>query len=332
MSGHDESPRRRFFAADSYWNTPIGPAPAIAPESEGLLALMAAKANNGFWLNLDYWTVPVYDVGPETPRHQVRQFLSAAHRGVPGWQGSTDPESPRHHRGQTPDFNPVPIPAQAVPSREDDAHLALVDWRTLTAWDLLGAGRRPDGGWVSCTGIRYRLDGPGVFEPERFPIRDGESIHYFGPGRASGVPIVAGLIMRWEVAAGRIEHRLAFSTPCSALGRFIHPPAIWTDGPWPDGIPEGAVVQLDPALDLDPFALTSGARAVARALQEYGAVNTDTGGGNALYGEGLWAQPGRQWAGLLTDTALMRIPLKHYRVLRLANVITRGMSHSRGPA
>ena len=317
---------QRFFSDDSYWNTPIGPRAEIDRESQRLLTLMA-KATNGFWMNLDYWTIPVYEVDAETPRHQVRQFLSSQHRGVPGWLGSTDPDASHHNRGHTPDFNPVPIPPHAVPSREEDAHMAIVDWSTMTAWDMLSANRQSDGHWIASTGIRYRLDGPGVFALDQFPIRDGESIHYFGPGRASGVPIIAGLIMHAEILEGRIKHRLAFCSPYSALRRFIHPPVIWTDGPCPDGIPEGAVVQLDPALDLDRFPLSPGARTVARALQEYGAVNTDTGGGNALYGEGLWAAPGRTWNGLLADNGLMSIPLSCYRVLRMDTVIHRGMNH-----
>lgn len=320
---------QRFFSDNSYWNTPIGRNPALDPDSERLTALMAHRSNNGLWMNLDYWTIPVYEVGPDTPQHQVRRLLSALNRGVPGWLGSTDPEAPHHHLGHTPDFNPVPIPAHAVPSREEDAHMAIVDWSTMTAWDMLSAGRTADGGWRSATGIRYRLDGSGVFDLRQFRIRDGESIHYFGPGRASGVPIIAGLIMHHEVKAGRIAHRLAFCSRVSALRRFVYPPVIWTDGPCPDGIPEGAVVQLDPDLDTDGFPLSPGARVVARALQEYGAVNTDTGGGNALYGEGCWAQPDRKWDGLLADTGLMSIPLKHYRVLKLDSVIEKGMNHCR---
>ena len=316
----------RFFSDDSYWNTPIGRKPAVDPDSGRLLGLMA-QSTNGFWMNLDYWTIPVYEADADTPLHEVRRFLSASNRGVPGWLGSTDPDATHHNLGHTRDFNPVPIPGHAVPSREEDAHMAIVRWDTMAAWDMLSAGRTPDGSWISSTGIRYRLDGPGVFGFDQFPIRDGESIHYFGPGRASGVPIIAGLIMHGEVAAGKIEHRLAFCSPYSALRRFIHPPAAWTDGPCPGGIPEGAVVQLDPDLDLDRFPLSPGAKAVARALQSYGAVNTDTGGGNALYGEGLWAQPDRTWDGLLADNGLMSIPLKHYRVLRMAGVIENGMKH-----
>jgi hypothetical protein len=51
------------------------------------------------------------------------------------------------------------------------------------------------------------------------------------------------------------------------------------------------------------------------------------GGTNALYGEGLWAHPGRTWEGLLAADGLMAIPLQHYRVLRLDGVINQGMHH-----
>lgn len=318
---------KRFFSDDSYWNTPIAPDAQADPESDRLVALMAAQGNDNMWCNLDYWTIPVYEAAPDTPLSKVARFLSPANRGVPGWLGSTDPDAAHHGLGHTRDFNPVPIPAHAVPSREDDAHMTVIRWDIMTAWDMLGTHRLPDGGWISNTGIRYQLDGSGVFGLDQFPIRDGESIHYFGPGRASGVPIIAGLIMHWEVLCGRIEHRLGFCSPVSALRRFIHPPVIWTDGPCTGGIPEGAVLQLDPALNIDRFPLSPGAKAVARALQKYGAVNTDTGGGNALYGEGLWAQPDRKWDGLLADTCLTSIPLRHYRVLKMEGVISKGMNH-----
>jgi hypothetical protein len=317
---------RRFFSDDSYWNTPLGPRVEADPRSARLIALMAGSTN-GFWMNLDYWTIPVYEVDARTPRHQVGRLLSPQQPPIGGWIGSTDPAAQHHPLGHAAGFNPVPIPPHAVPSREEDAHMAIVDWNTMTAWDMLSATRRPDGQWLAATGIRYRLDGTGVFGLDQFPVRDGESIHYFGPGRASGVPIIAGLIMLDEILQGRIRHRLAFCSPYSALRRFIHPPVVWTDGPCADGLPEGAVVQLDPGLDLDRLALSPGAKVVARALQEFGAVNTDTGGGNALYGEGLWAAPGRTWSGVLADHGLMSIPMSSYRVLRMDSAIERGMNH-----
>lgn len=73
-----------------------------------------------------------------------RCFLSAELRGTLGWHGSTDPDSTHHNLVHTLDFNPVPIPAHAAPSREEDGHMAIVDWQTLTAWDILAAARTPD--------------------------------------------------------------------------------------------------------------------------------------------------------------------------------------------
>jgi hypothetical protein len=107
----------------------------------------------------------------------------------------------------------------------------------------------------------------GAFDPKSFAVRDGESIHFHGPGRAAGVPVVAGLVLYEEAMAGESRHELA--TPFNAYQEFV-PPATWTDGVVPGGIPEGAVLQIDPALDLSRFDLTPQERAVAVAAPRYG--------------------------------------------------------------
>jgi hypothetical protein len=196
----------------------------------------------------------------------------------------------------------------------------------MTAWDMWAARKLPDGSWESNTGMKYRLDGPGVFDPSEFSAKDGESIHFHGPGRAAGVPIIAGLILYDEVKTGEIAHKIACATRFNAYKEFTFP-ATWTDGHYPGGIPEGAVLQLDPALDLSQFDLLPGERVVARALQKYGMVNVDNAGGSPLYGENLNHDPmGRSWNGLLRewDGGIVSIPLKHYRVLRIGNVIRKG--------
>jgi hypothetical protein len=61
-------------------------------------------------------------------------------------------------------------------------------------------------------------------------------------------------------------------------------PATGSDG-WSTlagAIPEGARVQLDPSLDLDSLGLTPWQKTIARALQEYGMLLVDTGGGFGL--------------------------------------------------
>ena len=135
-----------------------------------------------------------------------------------------------------------------------------------------------------------------------------------------------GLTLARGSSEGRIRHKLGFYTQAAALQRFVHPPACWTDGGCRNGIPEGAVVQLDPDLDLHALGLSPGARIVARALQEYGAVCIDVGVGHGLYGQGLYADPhGRTWNGLLRENDLVQIDLKHFRVLKMENVVAEGM-------
>ncbi|MFD2384768.1 hypothetical protein ACFSWD_27255 [Paenibacillus xanthanilyticus] len=203
--------------------------------------------------------------------------------------------------------------------------MALIDYEQGLAWDMWAAEKRPDGSWWSCTGMKYDLYGSGVFDPSDFPIHNGESIHLYGPSRASGVPIIAGLIMHDEIRDGRIEHKLACA--CEKVGLLEHsfPPAIWTDGAYPNGIPEGAVIQLDPELDLEAFGLSREEKIIATALQEYGAVMTDYAGGVTLYGEGLWSNPDKSWNGMLDEDGLRKIPFDRYRFIESGATVEKGM-------
>jgi hypothetical protein len=207
-----------------------------------------------------------------------------------------------------------------------DSHIALVDYGRRKVWDMFFAHKHEDGSWDSFTGMTYALDGDGVFRDGEFPVKEGESIHLYGPGRAAGVPIIAGLAMREEVAAGRIEHKLAFATGCNAYQQYVFP-ATWTDGFTEGGLPEGCIVQLDPSLDLAQFKLSTGALALARAFQEYGAVNVDVAGGTTVYAEGLYGQDARSWKGLLEGADLRGIDMRHYRVLQTPPVKQGGKAH-----
>ncbi|HUV38079.1 MAG TPA: hypothetical protein VMY39_00620 [Planctomycetota bacterium] len=309
---------RRFFSDDSFWNRPIAPDPAIDPRSAHFTALLSRDVNGpGFGINVRRYTIPVYEVDDATPLRRVHQRTSFHQPKYKKWG-----EIFSHGPGFGPE---VPIPDDADPDPDGDHHLALVDWNTMRAWDMWAVGKRPDGEWESATGMTYRLDGDGVFEREWFRVRPGESIHFYGPSRASGVPAIAGLIMHDEMRAGRIRHKLAFASRVNAYLRFVWP-ATWTDGHLEGGIPEGAVIQLDPEIDLARFDLGPGGEVVARALQEYGAVNTDNAGGNALYAEHLCAKPGLTWEGLLDPFAISAIPASAYRVLKLGEIIAGGMT------
>jgi len=320
---------KRFFNDSSFWNQPLGPDPEIDPESAQILEFMAKADNRGFWLSLHKWTIPVYEVDRNTPRRKVHKRYQI---GVGQMRRSEGYVGPNHPLGHGKEFAAdaevglVPIPDYAIADPEADSHIALVDWESGWIWDMYAARRLENGDWESNTGMKYRADGSGVFSRADFAVHNGESIHPYGPSRAAGVPELAGLIMHQEILEGRIEHKLSFATQAAALQRFVFPPACWTDGGWRDGLPEGAVLQLDPDLDLTPYALSPSAIVVARALQEYGAVCVDVGGGHPLYAEGLYADPRkRTWDGLLKCDDLLEIKLPHYRVIKMEKVIPEGM-------
>ncbi len=309
---------RRFFSDSSFWNQPLGPAPEIDPRSERFIELLGGECGGPFKLNSKAWTIPLFEVDGRTPRRTVHQRMRNPNdMDVSSW-GLRE-----KYWSQSPGFgDAVPIPESANPDPEEDSHMAIVDWTRGEVWDMWGCRRRPDGEWESNTGMHYSAFGSGVWKTSDFNVKDGESIHFHGPGRACGVPIVAGLALRDEVLAGRIPHKLAMATWHNAYKQFVFP-AVWTDGFRDDGLPEGAVVQLDPSVKPEDYGLSKAACAIARAMQEYGMVNVDNAGANAVFVEHIGVH-GESWDGILDDGELRRIPLEKYRVLKLGDICRMG--------
>ncbi len=102
-------------------------------------------------------------------------------------------------------------------------------------------------------------------------------------------------------------------------GRFLRPPRATVGSTPPDAIPEGAIVQLDPSLDLDSLDLTPIERTIAKALQDYGMVLVDGGGGIQLYLASPLAAGKNHWYSLpdVDWIELSGIPVDRFRVLRL---------------
>jgi hypothetical protein len=335
-SGRSEP--RRFFSSDSFWNTRIGDDPQIARRNAAWLDLLRrCTAASGFHINLHSWTIPVYAVTEYTPLVVVQKRFELVRSGqLTGREAPTEGLmflqhaghriSDGHSLGHGGTFGPlVPLPVTAQPDGEVDSHCALVDWNRGLAWDMWGMTRTAAGGWCSFTGMNYDLDGTGTFDLTDCGIENGESIHLYGPSRASGTPAIAGLIMHHELASGAIEHKLAFGCRAPALLQYVFP-ASWTDGGLPGGIPQGTVIQLDPTIDLGVLNLTPAARIIARTLQLYGAVLVDFAGGVTLYGEGLWSHPGRTWDGLLSESDLDAIPFHAFRFIEPTGIVERGMA------
>jgi hypothetical protein len=315
---------KRFFNEHSFWNQPIKTNPEIDDRSKEWIELLETEPNTpNIGINVFQWTIPVYEIEENTPTYTIHKHqLSDSEKEH--W------DTKREYFGHGPGFGEkVPIPDDAMPDPEEDAHFAIVDWQKKIAWDMWGFRIRPDGVLESNTGMKYSLLGDGIFRTTEYDILNGESVHFHGPSRASGVPAIAGLIMYDEVMSGKINHKLAIATRFAAFQEFVYP-ASWTDGYTPGGIPEGSVIQLDPELDLNPFDLTSGEVIVAKALQEFGAVVVDVAQGTPLYAEGLWAHPNKSWQGILRewDAGICTISIKNYRVLKVGKTINKGDARS----
>lgn len=319
-----QKPVRRFFSDDSFWNQPIAPDARLDPRTERWVALLETEPTGlNFLVNSEQWTIPVYDVDSSTPLQDVGVLEISPAEKI-RWH------TQREHFGHGPGFDRVPIPTDAMPDPQVDSHLALVDWERNLVWDMWSLVRNPDGTWKSATGMVYRADGSGVFSTQELGVQDGESVHFHGPSRASGVPAVAGLIMYDEVVAGEIRHKIAAASRFCAYREFVFP-AAWTDGIQEGGIPQGTVIQLDPALDLSQFELTREERIVCVALQRYGMVLVDMAQGQPIYAEGLWGHPGKSWDGKLPhgEGGLTKIPYHHFRMLESGPVTRKGDTRSR---
>jgi hypothetical protein len=232
---------RLFSLGSVWWNTPIPPNPAVDPHSDAIVAQLARDGTGC----LSYAeSNPVFYATPATPRYTVRVTND------PAWGHST-------LTGVL-----VPTPPGMAAGNTYDGPIIIIDPVGRRVYELWQATKRR-GIWSCTWGAVCSLDGDGT------------------PGtRAAGLSILAGMILESEVRAGRIDHALVFITRYTR-GGCCRAPATNTDGGqgrYPDTIPEGARIQLDPATDL---ARIPGIRPielmVGRALQTYGAICGDTG-------------------------------------------------------
>lgn len=288
------SPAPSFFSRpygpDSPWNTVISLSPRIHPDNGALISRLATKP--ALTSDPTQYAFPVYEIGPGTPRRSVK---------LSGYFSTYTDEHTRRGHGFSPTVDGVPVPPNAVQSDGSDGIIIFWDPASGDEW---GFWRWEDSGGqaMAQNGYRYNTRWAG-----RFP--DGLA------GRGAGVPYFAGLVRPWEIAAGRIDHALAFAYAWPSPD-FVYP-ASKSDGRGTRGLdlPEGSRLQLDPSLteaDFEGMGLTPAARVVARALQEYGMIVIDNSGSTKVM---LEDNKTANWGSTLTRSSLSSIPLDKFRVL-----------------
>jgi hypothetical protein len=198
----------------------------------------------------------------------------------------------------------LPIPPGAAAAAGSDAQIILIDHDTGDEW---GAShfQRSGSGFSAWNVYHYNTRWSGV------PPSTSSGGAF--ANRGAGVPYLAGLIRPCEIAAGRIDHALAFAYD-SPTGRFI-PPATKSDGASDDprDLPEGARLQLDPSItpaQLQAWGCTATCATIARALQVYGMYVIDNSGRPKVMAE---FEGTAQWNGTITSKTVSRIPLSAFR-------------------
>lgn len=233
-----------IFSGDSVWNQPIEADPVLDPQSPDMVS--ALLEDGGGIAQLYDYGIPVYEVDEDTPRVDV---------------SCTETEW-----GPCPlEQEPLRIPDDAVPSAGSDGAMVVIDWSTGRVYDFWRAERLPSGDWTASWGTWASVDGDGVGGAD-------------GGSTGAGLNLLGGLIRLDEIEAGEIDHALALVSDksCPEVYRY---PAIKTDG-HSSGlpcIPQGARVQLDPAIDVESIpGITPGEIAVAQALQSHGGYLRDS--------------------------------------------------------
>ncbi len=274
----------RPFAASSPWNLPIGVSPVLDGNSGAIIKSLTPT--NAAYANLYEFGAPIFNAGVDTPSYAVDCTKP--------W-GTCDLEKQR-----------VRIPMNAVPNTGSDGTMIVIDQVARLSCDFWQA-QRVNSGWRTSWGTCASIDGTGS-SPS-------------GGATGAGVDGLAGDVRTYEIAQGRIDHALNFATNNSCRDVF-RVPATKTDGVSlrSDCLPEGARVQLDPAVDVDALpGITPGEKAVGHALQTYGAYNRDNAGAPIAFGfekptTGVDPYPA---AGFAWDYyGMPHIPWNKLRVLR----------------
>jgi hypothetical protein len=214
----------------------------------------------------------------------------------------------------------VPIPTGARPDPSTDGHLVVYDPAREAAWEFFRAAySSEEDEWSAEGGIRWSLEGPGV-----------DDVGEPGTAVGGGTPLLGTIIRPEEIrealanGTGVIPHILSGGYDSPRTGCFIVPLVKATDAD--DGrqwsIPEGALLQLDPELELDGLDLTPAARVIARTLQVYGMVIRDDSGAFTIDVENVsvedGAEPGRSraWEALkVTKDSLRAVRASSFRVV-----------------
>lgn len=287
----------------SPWNTPIAANVVVNPNSATFMQRIATKGGVPLTSDPDQYTIPIYLYNSASPRQSVR---------MTGYFSSYDSgDSSRVGYGFAATIANVPIPSGVTAGVGSDGQITFWDPTTGTEYAFWQFSKDSAGNYTATNGWRYHTSN-GYYG--RFA--DGLS------GRGSGMPYFAGLVRKWEVDQGHIDHALAFAY-AGPSPDFVYP-ASKSDGGNFGGVrgidaPEGTRIQLDPALteaDFSRWGLSPMAVILAKAMQKYGMYIVDNSGSSKIY---LEDRRTAGWDASVTRSLVSPIPWTAFRVIAPPN-------------
>ena len=250
------------FGANSFWYSPIPADVTLHPNSANFAADLVRQVKLAApTINMSEYSATVFVADATTPTTPVVEWDCFG-------RGS-------HDAGLAQQFSAVPIPLYAVPADGTDHEMAIYQPSTDQLWEFWNA-RKVSGQWQTCWGgrLQHISSSSGIF---RAP---------YG-GAATGLSYVAGQITPEELRAHEIRHVMGialievedfpiFSFPANRSDGYNRDPR------YPNRVPEGLRIRLDPAVNVDALNLHPVAKTIARAAQIYGFVVWDKAGAISL--------------------------------------------------
>jgi hypothetical protein len=303
-----------LFAPDSAWNQTATDA-AVLPDSDQqilvLYRVLRGDTTDLFPPGPPSTTWPFMDVGyddystPIFPAGTGQQSVL-----ICDYEGNMWYVSPKWSVDQLGGPVSVPAPAGTVrPSgpqdTQSDGLLVIYDADTFTEYDFWQATTVRDG---ECSSRGGGLEGTTIFEAgfaEFFDVRGpGSNLDTFSSASASGVPLLAGLIVPEDIERGAIQHALAFAVPgmrnlsadrFEPLASNYMYPASTTESDFintnPNALAGGQRIRLkqsivdDSGNPIDESEAAPITRMYLEALRTYGAYLRDNAGGFSFYAE-----------------------------------------------
>ncbi|MBI5963833.1 MAG: S-layer homology domain-containing protein [Chloroflexi bacterium] len=247
-----------IFPQNNYWNMPVDNLPLHSLSSAWITTI---GPTTGFHMDFGSGT---WDGGPiGIPFNIVSGAQTTKYTVDFYYPGESDP-------------GPYPIPQNPKIEYGSDHHILTVDTDDCKLYEIYDA-QQVNGQWSAGSGAIWDLNS-NALRPDGWTSAD-----------AAGLPILAGLARYDEVAAGKIDHALRFTTNCTA-DYYIWPARhVAQHGSCTTTrVPFGARFRLKASYDITNF--SPHAQIILQAMKTYGIVLADNGSPWYVSGE-----PNESW-------------------------------------